>query len=164
MDVYRSILPTTYNGTRSSEDDLVRATGAVVPKNLVRLQRFMLLIRLLRCESVIVLAVIAAAYGSHRSWLATIHVDLKWLASRCPKLEECSQYSLQEWLALIAAKPSFFKAHCHQVIFDYENNLKHAWVSTKAERELGIQHVCECGAVFQSKQQYALHAFKRHGT
>eukprot|EP00435_Cladocopium_sp_Y103_P055424 s705_g18.t1 len=129
-----------------------------------------------------------AEHAGGRGWLHEVRLDLQWLVSLAPLPFDPPAHR-DDWIAVLdslatyrAWKPLIKRAVLRHAVQErlawevkyYHNALEHelslcgATIVKPDEIEhpapATVRHVCpDCDAVFPSKQQLALHAFRKHG-
>ena len=167
MGVYRPIAGVQYDGAWPSDDYVVKTCGVMAPFVMLRLQKLMLLGRIIHKEHFKILMLLAASVRHQKSWLAFIFRDLEWLARSSQKLAECRNNSPQQWILFVhACGMNTFREICISVCTDWQNNIKEQWQSgSQAAHPIGAleAHVCFCGLTFPSVQALAVHNSAAHG-
>ena len=164
MKLYRSIACDPYSELYESDDDLISRVELVSPRNLLRILRAGLLIRLLRTRPTVVWSLLCAAKDAKRSWLNAIEDDLLWYKDKHEFFERSDCSNLGGFFSCIAQNPKVFKKVVLKVCGDVANNTSNMWAKCKSDLGMCAANVCNvCAASFSSKQELALHSFRKHG-
>jgi len=146
-------------------DDLINEYGLVVPLNMVRLNRIMLLCRIVRKSPPGLIDMIVSTSRIAGSWAHTVHSDMKWCCV-CPKFEDCSEFDFTDWIEHIkncsprSRVPRQFRMYLKSSFA----NISVAWESDKIVAPVTLHLQCDkCVMKFSSEQSYALHQYKAHG-
>jgi len=164
MSVYRNLNRDQYSCEYESDSSLLSRMGLVAPRNLVRMQRILLLCQLARKPAMPVLAVLAAASRHPSSWVHTVTEDLNWFAGKDPFFNESSDEPFGYWFQKCSQNIRMFKDKCWLICKKPEHNVLESWARSKAELDIESVHACQiCQKFFKSRQALSVHNHKVHG-
>ena len=162
-EIYRSIGQDPYNPDWESDGSMMSRMELTSPRNLLRILRAGLLIRLLRNKPFIVWATICAAGDARRSWLRAVRDDLSWYDGKHEFFDGFGTISLRDAFAKIIKHTKQFKRCVLLICSQLANNIAEAWAKCKADVSICSDHRCEmCTMNFQSTQELAVHNFRVH--
>ncbi len=142
-------------------DDIVFNNSLIYPNTLIRLNRLLLFVRIVRKNPPIVLNVLLQANFGDKSWASCLQHDLAWLAFS-DNFRACAPFSLDQWVGFFRSRPESANAIRKFCMSPWANVSIHK----NAIRVVGLNHThfCEhCSFGCDSDQQLALHLFKHHG-
>ena len=148
-----------------SNDDLINEYGLVVPLNMVRLNRIMLLCRLVRKNPPGLIDMIVSTSLIAGSWAHTVHNDMKWCCVS-PRFEDCSEFGFSDWIEHIknSSPRSRVPRQFRMYLKSSFANISVAWQDDKIVAPVTLHLQCDkCPLKFSSEQSIALHRFKTHG-
>lgn len=148
-----------------SNDDLINDFGLMIPYSIVRLNRIMLMCRIVRKQPPGLLDLIESTAHVAGSWAHTVRSDLEWCCTN-PKLEGCSNFSFREWSEHIrnSSPSSRFPRIVRFFLKSSVANISVAWKNNQVVKPLVSHIMCDqCPKSFCSEQSLALHRFNVHG-
>jgi hypothetical protein len=101
VKVYRSICMQQFCGDHDMDgifnnDELINEFNLMIPFNIVRLSRIMLLCRAICKNPLVLVQWIKGSASFEGSWAHTVHQDMKWCCFS-PCFEQCSAFSFDDW-------------------------------------------------------------------
>ena len=120
MSVYRALTNQYWNGNTSklaSDNEVLLQLGAPSLGMLIKVARLQLFARIVRKLPSALLCALCAAMPLKSSWLSSIQIDLKWLAtvSSCVRVDS----TLADWSAFIRANTKSFLRVVHEMSFKF---------------------------------------------
>ena len=163
MNLYRRASGNTYgSGEMCDDNEVIQSSSFMCPMTLIRHARLQLFVRIISKAPTFMRNLIHSLAHISGSWAFSLRRDLHWFSSLNSK--GCENYDMTAWTQTVLDDPNGFSSDCRRICRSAYANVHAQWATTKAIREFGMSHWCDlCSVAFGSRQQLALHSYKKHG-
>jgi len=147
-----------------SDSDVIYENNLMSPMTILRLARLSLLARVVAKSPPLVMELAYATCSYQRSWAATAHGDLAWVAAINSKFAHCQFFTFPEWVSFLSLDTSLkgkeLKRTCK---YKFANVVSSGCLDIKVSG-LETAFLCSlCEFKTDSSQKLSLHMFSKHG-
>jgi len=146
-----------------SDADVIYDNNLMSPMTMLKLARLSLLLRVVAKSPPLVLELAIATCNFKKSWAATTHGDLAWVAAINSKFTPCQFFSFPEWVQFLSSDPSLkgreVKRTCKS---KFANVVVNGCPSVQVAGLESAFPCSHCGYRANSTQQLSLHLFSKH--
>eukprot|EP00929_Paragymnodinium_shiwhaense_P045760 TRINITY_DN23332_c0_g2_i1.p1 TRINITY_DN23332_c0_g2~~TRINITY_DN23332_c0_g2_i1.p1 ORF type:complete len:1909 (-),score=337.49 TRINITY_DN23332_c0_g2_i1:271-5997(-) len=147
-----------------NDGDMLRMTGKVPLRVLIRLRRLQYYARLVNNSPSTLRGLIAQNQDHDNSWAKQLISDMQWAKSWSTKLEKMDDPAkdMTSWQELVQCYPAQWKTILRGIMKDAQAGLVTDYEDSE-KRKMQRDHVCiTCQRVFKDAQALHLHAHQKH--